>query len=50
VSSYAYINPAIAVLTGALLLREPFTLRMVASMAVILAGVALIQIDRARAG
>ncbi|MFN2385053.1 MAG: EamA family transporter [Thermoanaerobaculia bacterium] len=44
VSSYAYVNPGIAVLTGALLLREPVTLRMIASMAIILAGVALIQI------
>ena len=49
VSSYAYVNPAIAVLTGALLLREPITLRMIASMGIILAGVALIQIDRTRA-
>jgi drug/metabolite transporter (DMT)-like permease len=49
VSSYAYVNPAIAVLTGALLLREPVTLRMIASMAIILAGVALIQIDRRKA-
>lgn len=49
VSSYAYVNPAIAVLTGALLLREPVTFRMIASMVVILAGVALIQIDRSRA-
>ena len=49
VSSYAYVNPAIAVLTGALLLREPVTVRMIASMAIILAGVALIQIDRSRA-
>jgi len=49
VSSYAYVNPAIAVLTGALLLREPVTLRMIASMVVILAGVAMIQIDRSRA-
>ena len=50
VASYAYVNPAIAVLTGALLLSEPVTLRMIASMAIILAGVALIQIDRTRAG
>ncbi len=49
VSSYAYVNPAIAVLTGALLLREPVTVRMIVSMVVILAGVALIQIDRSRA-
>jgi drug/metabolite transporter (DMT)-like permease len=49
VSSYAYVNPAIAVLTGALLLREPVTVRMIVSMVIILAGVALIQIDRSRA-
>jgi drug/metabolite transporter (DMT)-like permease len=49
VSSYAYVNPAIAVLTGTLLLREEVTWRMMASMAIILAGVALIQIDRSRA-
>ena len=49
VSSYAYVNPAIAVLVGALFLREPVTLRMVASMAIILSGVALIQIERRRA-
>jgi len=49
VASYAYVNPAIAVLTGALLLREPVTLRMMASMVIILSGVALIQIDRRRA-
>ena len=48
VSSYAYVNPAIAVLTGALLLREPVTPRMIVSMVIILAGVALIQIDRRR--
>jgi drug/metabolite transporter (DMT)-like permease len=50
VSSYAYVCPAIAVLTGALLLHEPVTLRMIASMVIILAGVALIQLERRRAG
>ena len=50
VSSYAYVTPAIAVPAGALLLREPVTLRMIASMVIILAGVALIQIDRRGAG
>ncbi len=50
VSSYAYVNPAIAVVTGALLLSEPVTIRMIASMVIILAGVALIQADRNRAG
>ena len=49
VSSYAYVNPAIAVLTGALLLREPVTARMIVSMGIILGGVAMIQIDRRKA-
>lgn len=48
VSSYAYVNPAVAVLTGALLLGEAVTLRMLASMLIILGAVALIQIDRNR--
>ena len=48
VSSYAYVNPAIAVLVGAVFLREPVTLRMVTAMAIILSGVALIQIERSR--
>lgn len=47
VASYAYVNPAVAVLFGALLLGEPVTLTMIAAMVVILAGVALIQIHRA---
>jgi len=46
VSSYAYVNPVIAVFTGALFLREPVTPRMIAAMGIIMAGVALIQIDR----
>ena len=46
VSSYAYVNPAVAVLFGALLLGEPVTLTMVAAMVVILGGVALIQFHR----
>lgn len=46
VSSYAYVNPAVAVLTGVLLLGEPVTPQMIAAMIVILAGVALIQLDR----
>jgi drug/metabolite transporter (DMT)-like permease len=46
VSSYAYVNPVIAVFTGALFLREPVTPRMIAAMAIIMGGVALIQIDR----
>ena len=48
VSSYAYVNPLVAVIFGAILLHEPVTLRMIAAMIVILAGVAVIQIDRKR--
>jgi drug/metabolite transporter (DMT)-like permease len=39
VATYAYINPVIAVLLGNFLLSEPFTGRMFAATAVILAGV-----------
>jgi drug/metabolite transporter (DMT)-like permease len=41
VSLYAYINPIIAVVLGALLLNEPFNLRIVVASALVLAGVAL---------
>ncbi|MBK5259459.1 MAG: EamA family transporter [Thermoanaerobaculia bacterium] len=46
VSSYAYVNPLIAVIFGALLLAEPVTLNMVIAMIVILAGVAMVQFSR----
>ncbi len=46
VASYAYVNPAVAVVFGALLLGEPVTLSMIVAMIVILAGVALIQFHR----
>lgn len=46
VASYAYVNPAVAVLCGALLLREPVTWPMGAAMVMILAGVAMIQLER----
>ncbi|MFN8011535.1 MAG: EamA family transporter [Holophagaceae bacterium] len=41
--TYAYLNPLVAVLLGSLFLAEPFNLRMVVGMAVILGGVALVQ-------
>jgi drug/metabolite transporter (DMT)-like permease len=47
--TYAYLNPVIAVLLGAVFLGEAFNARMVLGMAVILAGVALVQY-RSRAG
>jgi len=54
VSIYAYINPLIAVILGAIVLGEPFGFRTVVSMAIVFAGVALvkqpsIRISRVRA-
>jgi drug/metabolite transporter (DMT)-like permease len=46
VSSYAYVNPLVAVIFGAILLHEAVSVRMIAAMVVILAGVAVIQLDR----
>lgn len=47
-SSYAYINPPIAVLFGALLAGERFTAHDLGAMAVILAGVVIITLAKAR--
>lgn len=41
--TYAYLNPLVAVLLGSAFLGEPFGPRLVAGMAVILAGVAIVQ-------
>lgn len=49
-TSYAYVNPPIAVLLGALLLGERFSVHALGAMAVILAGVVLITFSKARAG
>lgn len=46
--TYAYLNPLVAVALGAIFLGEPFGLRTLAGMAVILAGVALVQTRQAR--
>jgi drug/metabolite transporter (DMT)-like permease len=43
VSLYAYVNPIIAVVLGAVILDEPFTARMVTAAAIVLGGVALVQ-------
>ena len=43
VSIYAYINPLIAVILGALLLDEPFSARTVVAMAIVFVGVALVK-------
>jgi drug/metabolite transporter (DMT)-like permease len=42
-STYVYINPVVAVLLGCFFIGEPFNLTMALGMAVILAGVALLQ-------
>jgi drug/metabolite transporter (DMT)-like permease len=47
-TSYAYINPPIAVLLGAMLLHEQFGLHEIGAMAVILVGVAIITRAKAR--
>jgi drug/metabolite transporter (DMT)-like permease len=43
VSLYAYVNPVIAVVLGTLLLDEPFSLRVVAAAALVLAGIAVVR-------
>jgi drug/metabolite transporter (DMT)-like permease len=48
-TSYAYVNPPIAVLLGALLAGERFTAHDLGAMAVILAGVVIITLAKARA-
>jgi drug/metabolite transporter (DMT)-like permease len=45
VSLYAYINPIIAVILGTLILKEPFSVRMAASAAIVLAGMALVRTE-----
>jgi drug/metabolite transporter (DMT)-like permease len=42
-SLYAYVNPVIAVALGALILGEPFGLRMALAAAVVLGGIALVR-------
>ena len=49
-TSHAYVNPPLAVLIGALIGGESFTTHDLGAMAVILAGVVLITLAKARAG
>jgi drug/metabolite transporter (DMT)-like permease len=49
-TSYAYVNPPLAVLIGALIGGETFTSHDIGAMAVILVGVVLITLAKARAG
>jgi drug/metabolite transporter (DMT)-like permease len=46
--TYAYVNPLVAVLLGALILGEPFTLTVLFSTIVILAGVLLVQLSKTK--
>jgi drug/metabolite transporter (DMT)-like permease len=48
VSLYAYINPVIAVILGALVLNEPFGLRIVLASGLVLAGLALVRVSSGR--
>lgn len=51
VSTYAFVNPAVAVLLGCALADEPFTLQIVLAMTLIILGVVLItSAGRSRAG
>jgi drug/metabolite transporter (DMT)-like permease len=47
-STYAYVNPIVAVILGALILAEPVDFRTVVATAVILGGVAIVQLARMR--
>jgi drug/metabolite transporter (DMT)-like permease len=47
-STYAYVNPVVAVLLGAIILGEPITLFMVMGMVVILSGVFMVQRSKIR--
>ena len=46
--TYAFVNPAVAVMLGALVLREPVTINLVIGGAVVIAGVALVVAGRSR--
>ena len=43
VSLYAYVNPVIAVVLGTLVLKEPFSVRMIGAALVVFVGVALVR-------
>jgi drug/metabolite transporter (DMT)-like permease len=48
--TYAYVNPIVAVILGWAILHEPVTLRMLLGAGVILAGVALVNVDWSSSG
>jgi drug/metabolite transporter (DMT)-like permease len=45
-STYVYLNPIVALLLGSTFLKEPFGLHMAVGVALMLSGVALVQIAR----
>lgn len=45
--TYAYVNPVVAVILGALILGEPITLSVVISMIIVIGGVILVQNSKA---
>lgn len=47
-STYAYVNPVVAVILGFFILNEPVTVRTLAAAAVILGGVLLVQMSRTK--
>lgn len=49
VSTYAYVNPIVAIFLGWLILNEPITARTLVASAIILAAVAIITTQKARA-
>ena len=49
VSTYAYVNPVVAVLAGSIILSEPISAQLVAGAAVVVAGVAIMVTARNRA-
>jgi drug/metabolite transporter (DMT)-like permease len=49
VSTYAYVNPVVAVVLGAIFIGEALTLRVLVAGTIILAAVALIVVARNRA-
>ena len=48
VSLYSYINPVIAVILGALVLHEPFGIRIVVAAALVLAGLGMVRMSSTR--
>jgi len=47
-STYAYVNPVVAIVLGWLVLDEPVTLRTIVAMLIILGGVAIVQTSKMR--